>query len=375
MSPAPTARARPSPSCARCWRRRAAASTSTPRRIWFASTSASASARRAAAGSSATRRWPPCWRNASAPTAAEPITVFEIETAAAFLLFSRQPADVTLLEVGLGGRLDATNVIEKPLACAITPISMDHLEFLGDTIEKIAAEKAAILKRGVPAAIAPQADAVLAVIEQEAQARARAAARRRRALERARRARPPGLSGRRRAARSAAAEARRPPSGRERRHRHRRVARRRARAAARRPSRPASPRPNGRRGCSGSRKASSRRSLRRRASCGSTAATTPMARRAVAAALGDHRGARAAPAGADRRHADDQGQRRVPAQFFRHRAPRHRGAGAAAGQKRSGRDAGGHGARASAFRPRAATRSKRRWPRSRGWSLRPRRAS
>ena len=99
---------------------------------------------------------------------AEPITVFEIETAAAFLLFSRQPADVTLLEVGLGGRLDATNVIETPLACAITPVSMDHLEFLGDTIEKIAAEKAAILKRNVPAAIAPQSDAVLAVIEDEA---------------------------------------------------------------------------------------------------------------------------------------------------------------------------------------------------------------
>jgi dihydrofolate synthase/folylpolyglutamate synthase len=98
----------------------------------------------------------------------EPITVFEIETAAAFLLFSRVPADVTLLEVGLGGRLDATNVIEKPLACAITPVSMDHLEFLGDSIEKIAAEKAAILKRGVPAAIAPQTDAVLTVIENEA---------------------------------------------------------------------------------------------------------------------------------------------------------------------------------------------------------------
>ena len=98
----------------------------------------------------------------------EPITVFEIETAAAFLLFSRQPADVTLLEVGLGGRLDATNVIDAPIACAITPVSMDHLEFLGDGIEKVAAEKAAILKRGVPAAIAPQTDAVLEVIEQEA---------------------------------------------------------------------------------------------------------------------------------------------------------------------------------------------------------------
>jgi len=98
----------------------------------------------------------------------EPITVFEIETAAAFLLFSRNPADVTLLEVGLGGRLDATNVIDKPLASAITPISMDHLEFLGDSIEKIAAEKAGILKRGVPAAIAPQPEAALAVIERAA---------------------------------------------------------------------------------------------------------------------------------------------------------------------------------------------------------------
>src|SRR3954451_16531554 len=100
-----------------------------------------------------------------------PITVFEIETAAAFLLFSRVPADVLLLEVGLGGRLDATNVIEKPIACAITPISMDHLEFLGDTVEKIADEKAAILKRGVPAAIAPQSDSVLAVIEDVARRR------------------------------------------------------------------------------------------------------------------------------------------------------------------------------------------------------------
>ena len=98
----------------------------------------------------------------------EPITVFEIETAAAFVLFSRHPADVTLLEVGLGGRLDATNVIEKPLACAITPVSMDHLEFLGDTLEKIAGEKAAILKRGVPAAIAPQSGDVLGVIERQA---------------------------------------------------------------------------------------------------------------------------------------------------------------------------------------------------------------
>jgi dihydrofolate synthase/folylpolyglutamate synthase len=97
-----------------------------------------------------------------------PITVFEIETAAAFLLFSRHPADALLLEVGLGGRLDATNVIEQPLASVIMPVSMDHLEFLGDTLEAIAGEKAAILKRDVPGVIAPQADAVLSVIEAQA---------------------------------------------------------------------------------------------------------------------------------------------------------------------------------------------------------------
>ena len=97
-----------------------------------------------------------------------PITVFEMETAAGFLLFSRNAADVLLLEVGLGGRLDATNVIDKPLVSVITPVSMDHLEFLGDTLEKIAAEKAAILKAGVPAAIGPQLRAALAVIERQA---------------------------------------------------------------------------------------------------------------------------------------------------------------------------------------------------------------
>jgi dihydrofolate synthase / folylpolyglutamate synthase len=100
--------------------------------------------------------------------AGAPVTVFEVETAAAFLLFSRHPADVLLLEVGLGGRLDATNVIEQPLASVVTPVSMDHLEFLGDTIEAIAAEKAAIFRRGVPAIVAPQSDAALAVIERQA---------------------------------------------------------------------------------------------------------------------------------------------------------------------------------------------------------------
>jgi dihydrofolate synthase/folylpolyglutamate synthase len=98
-----------------------------------------------------------------------PITIFEIETAAAFLLFARNPADMLLLEVGLGGRLDATNVIEQPLASVVTPVSMDHIEFLGDTLEKIAAEKAGIFRRSVPAVIAPQTAAASAVLERQAE--------------------------------------------------------------------------------------------------------------------------------------------------------------------------------------------------------------
>jgi dihydrofolate synthase/folylpolyglutamate synthase len=94
-----------------------------------------------------------------------PITQFEITTAAAFDVFARHPADFLLLEVGLGGRLDATNVIAEPLATVITPVSIDHEKFLGGTIEAIAAEKAGILKRGRPGIIAPQAGAALAVIE------------------------------------------------------------------------------------------------------------------------------------------------------------------------------------------------------------------
>jgi dihydrofolate synthase / folylpolyglutamate synthase len=103
-----------------------------------------------------------------AKNAAAPITVFEIETAAAFLLFSRHPADLLLLEVGLGGRLDATNVVERPLASVITRLSLDHRDFLGDTIVAIAAEKAGILKCGVPAVVASQTGEALAVIERQA---------------------------------------------------------------------------------------------------------------------------------------------------------------------------------------------------------------
>ena len=88
--------------------------------------------------------------------AGEPITFFEITTAAAFLAFAREPADVTLLEVGLGGRLDATNVVDRPAVTVITPISMDHQHYLGRRLRDIAAEKAGILKPRVPAVIGPQ---------------------------------------------------------------------------------------------------------------------------------------------------------------------------------------------------------------------------
>jgi dihydrofolate synthase/folylpolyglutamate synthase len=97
-----------------------------------------------------------------------PITVFEITTAAGLSIFARHPADVLLLEVGLGGRLDATNVVANPLASVITRISVDHTDFLGDSLEKIAREKAGILKRGIPAVIASQHREALAVIEREA---------------------------------------------------------------------------------------------------------------------------------------------------------------------------------------------------------------
>jgi dihydrofolate synthase/folylpolyglutamate synthase len=98
----------------------------------------------------------------------EAITFFEITTAAAFLLFADNPADVLLLEVGLGGRVDATNVVAHPALTIVTPVSMDHPEFLGDTIEKIAVEKAGIFKRNVPAILAEQDQNALAVLEAQA---------------------------------------------------------------------------------------------------------------------------------------------------------------------------------------------------------------
>ena len=92
------------------------------------------------------------------------ITLFEITTAAGMLVFSRIAADLLLLEVGLGGRFDATNVIGHPALSIITPVSMDHQHYLGDTIEAIAYEKAGILKPGVPAVIGLQSEAALGVI-------------------------------------------------------------------------------------------------------------------------------------------------------------------------------------------------------------------
>ena len=96
------------------------------------------------------------------------ITFFEITTCAAFSAFARTPADYLLLEVGLGGRLDATNVVEKPALSIITPVSMDHEAFLGDTIAKIASEKAGIIKRGIPVIVGPQHPDGLAVIDSTA---------------------------------------------------------------------------------------------------------------------------------------------------------------------------------------------------------------
>lgn len=98
----------------------------------------------------------------------DPITFFEITTAAAMLAFAEAPADFLLLETGLGGRLDATNVVAHPALTIITPISIDHTQFLGDTIEKIAFEKAGILKPGTVCVVGPQDPAALAVIEARA---------------------------------------------------------------------------------------------------------------------------------------------------------------------------------------------------------------
>jgi len=99
----------------------------------------------------------------------DPITFFEVTTAAAFLAFSRVDADICLLETGLGGRLDATNVVARPALTVLTPIALDHQHYLGDTIEAIAAEKAAIIKPGVACVTSAQAPGAAQVIARRAQ--------------------------------------------------------------------------------------------------------------------------------------------------------------------------------------------------------------
>lgn len=107
-------------------------------------------------------------RRTEAANAGQPITFFEITTAAAFLAFAETPADVVILETGLGGRLDATNVVKSPLMTVITPVSLDHCNFLGDTIEQIAFEKAGIIKPGRPIVVSRQTSEAYGVIASRA---------------------------------------------------------------------------------------------------------------------------------------------------------------------------------------------------------------
>lgn len=100
----------------------------------------------------------------------ERLTTFEITTAAAFVYFQQQKVDVAVVEVGLGGRLDATNII-TPLVSVITSLSMDHMNVLGDTLEKIAFEKAGIIKPGRPVVVAPQREEALRVVSEAAASR------------------------------------------------------------------------------------------------------------------------------------------------------------------------------------------------------------
>ena len=103
-----------------------------------------------------------------AANAGQPITVFEVITAAALHLFAQTPADLCILEVGLGGRGDATNVVERPAACAVSSLSLDHRDMLGDTLAAIAREKAGIFKPGIPAATGLQRGDALATLQAEA---------------------------------------------------------------------------------------------------------------------------------------------------------------------------------------------------------------
>ena len=110
-----------------------------------------------------------CLARAEAANGGELITLFEITTAAGFLAFSEAPADLLLLETGLGGRLDATNMVKKPRLTIITPIAIDHVSFLGETLREIAGEKAGILKPQVPCIVGRQEADALDVISRRAE--------------------------------------------------------------------------------------------------------------------------------------------------------------------------------------------------------------
>lgn len=110
----------------------------------------------------------PYLQRVAAMATTHPVTFFEATTAAAFLAFAETPADVLLLEVGMGGRLDATNLVPQPVATVLTPIAMDHQEFLGNTLAAIAAEKAGIIKQAVPVFSAEQQQTAADVIERVA---------------------------------------------------------------------------------------------------------------------------------------------------------------------------------------------------------------
>ncbi len=209
--------------------------------------------------------------------AGEPATVFELKTAAAFHLFAQNPADAVLLEVGLGGRLDSTNVVDTPAACVITPVSMDHMEFLGPTLASIAGEKAAIIKRGVPVVCAEQTPEAMAVIEAQAKLmRAPLFAANESWHVNVEHGRlvysdERGLMDLRRRACSAAISSTMPAL------RSQRCGRSRLSRSTRRHSRPASSVLNGRRGCSVSPRASCSPGVRKAARSGSTAGTMPKA--------------------------------------------------------------------------------------------------
>ena len=109
-------------------------------------------------------------KRVEAANAGEPISFFEITTVLALLAFAETPADLCVVEVGLGGRFDATNVFEAPAVSVIAPVDYDHLEFLGPALSKIAWEKAGVIKPSRPVVVARQAEEALEMIEREADA-------------------------------------------------------------------------------------------------------------------------------------------------------------------------------------------------------------